>query len=54
MPVAQGEERGFGEDEHTFVVAVVQAASVVFDRQKTLQKVDALARDAAAQGAKIV
>src|SRR5262245_66669741 len=35
-------------------VAVVQAASVAFDRKRTLQKVLDLTRDAAAQGAKLV
>ncbi len=34
-------------------VAVVQAASVAFDREKTLQKVEALAEQAAAKGAKL-
>lgn len=38
----------------TVRVAVVQAASVAFDRTRTLQKVLDLARDAAAQGAKLV
>lgn len=37
-----------------FKVAVVQAASVAFDREKTLEKVHRLAREAAAQGAKLV
>lgn len=37
-----------------FTVAVVQAASVAFDRDRTLQKADALAGDAARQGAKLV
>jgi nitrilase len=37
-----------------FKVAVVQAASVVFDRERTLKKVDALAREAAGQGAQLV
>lgn len=37
-----------------FKVAVVQAASVVFDRERTLKKVDALAKEAAGQGAKLV
>jgi nitrilase len=35
-------------------VAVVQAASVAFDRRRTLQKVLDLTRDAARQGAKVV
>ncbi|HEX6973296.1 MAG TPA: nitrilase-related carbon-nitrogen hydrolase [Vicinamibacterales bacterium] len=38
----------------TFKAAVVQAAPVAFDRARTLDKVAALARDAAAQGAKLV
>jgi nitrilase len=37
-----------------FKVAVVQAASVAFDREKTLEKVHRLTREAAAQGAKLV
>lgn len=35
-------------------VAVVQAASVTFDREKTIKKVHTLARDAARQGAQLV
>jgi nitrilase len=35
-------------------VAVVQAAPVVFDRKRTLEKVHALAREAARQGAQLV
>lgn len=35
-------------------VAVVQAASVVFNRSRTLEKVHALTRDAARQGARLV
>lgn len=38
----------------TVRVAVVQAASVAFDRKRTLQKVLDLTRDAATQGAKLV
>jgi predicted amidohydrolase len=34
-------------------VAVVQAASVAFNREKTLAKVNALAREAAAKGARL-
>ncbi len=37
-----------------FKAAVVQAASMAFDREKTLAKVDRLAREAASQGAKLV
>jgi nitrilase len=37
-----------------FKVAVVQAAPVVFDRERTLKKVQALAADAARQGARLV
>ena len=36
------------------MVAVVQAAPVVFDRKRTLEKVGVLARDAAKQGAQLV
>ena len=38
----------------SFKVAVVQAAPVIFNREKTLAKVKALAGDASALGAKIV
>ena len=38
----------------SFKVAVVQAAPVVFDRERTLKKVHALAADAARQGARLV
>lgn len=37
-----------------FKVAVVQAAPVVFDRERTIKKVHALAREAAGQGARLV
>ena len=37
-----------------FKVAVVQAASVAFDLEKTLEKLRRLAKDAASQGAKLV
>jgi nitrilase len=37
-----------------FKVAVVQAAPVAFDRERTLKKVEALAREASAQGARLV
>ena len=37
-----------------FKVAVVQAASVAFDRERTLDKVHALASEAASQGARLV
>jgi nitrilase len=37
-----------------FKVAVVQASSVAFDREKTLEKVHRLTQEAAAQGAKLV
>jgi nitrilase len=37
-----------------FKVAVVQAAPVVFDRERTLKKVHALAAQAADQGARLV
>jgi nitrilase len=37
-----------------FKAAVVQASPVVFDRERTLQKVDALAGDAARRGARLV
>lgn len=37
-----------------FTVAVVQATPVMFDRERTLKKVEALARDAARRGARLV
>src|SRR5438874_9259811 len=40
--------------EQRFTVAVVQASPVVFDRERTLDKVHALAGDAARRGARIV
>ena len=40
--------------EQRFTVAVVQASPVVFDREQTLDKVHALAGDAARRGARIV
>jgi nitrilase len=43
-----------GFDAQRYKVAVVQAASVAFDRERTLQKVHALAGDAARQGARVV
>ncbi len=41
-------------DPRRFKVAVVQAASVAFDLEKTLEKLRRLAREAASQGAKLV
>jgi nitrilase len=41
-------------DPRRFKVAVVQAASVAFDLEKTLEKLRRLTRDAASQGAKLV
>ena len=41
-------------DPRRFKVAVVQAASVAFDLEKTLEKLCRLAKDAASQGAKLV
>ena len=40
--------------EAVFKVAVVQASPVVFDRERTLEKVDRLAGEAASQGARLV
>src|SRR2546423_14387905 len=40
--------------DRQFKVAVVQAAPVVFDRERTIEKVHALAGDAARQGAQLV
>ena len=41
-------------DVQRFKVAVVQAASVAFDRERTLEKVHRLAREAASKGARLV
>jgi nitrilase len=41
-------------DAQRFKVAVVQAASVAFERERTLEKVRSLAGDAARQGARLV
>src|SRR5919197_1392791 len=38
----------------TFTAAVVQASPLVFDRERTLQKVHALTGEAAGQGARLV
>lgn len=43
-----------GREEQRFKVAVVQAASVAFDRERTIEKVRRLAREAAESGAKLV
>ena len=45
-------ELAFGSEK--FHVGVVQAAPVAFDRERTLEKVDDLARQAAAKGARLV
>ena len=39
---------------HPFKVAVVQAASVAFDRERTLEKVESLCAEAGRQGARLV
>lgn len=39
---------------HPFKVAVVQAASVAFDRERTIEKVESLCVEAARQGARLV
>ncbi len=41
-------------DDNPYRMAVVQASPVVFDRERTLQKVASLARDAAQKGARLV
>ncbi len=48
------QEKREGRAEQRFKVAVVQAAPVVFDRERTLRKLDALAREAAQKGARLV
>jgi nitrilase len=45
---------GTSASSQRFKVAVVQAAPVVFDRERTLEKVNALAREAAREGARLV
>jgi nitrilase len=42
------------DEQPTITVAVVQAAPVLFDREATVQKACALARDAASKGARLV
>jgi len=51
---AREQNTGEAPGAQRFKVAVVQAASVAFDLAKTLEKLRRLARDAAAQGAKLV
>lgn len=52
-PPARKETKA-ASNAQTVKVAVVQAASVVFNRERTLKKVATLAREAAGQGAKLV
>jgi nitrilase len=47
-------ENEVSADAQRFKVAVVQAASVAFERERTLEKVRGLASDAARQGARLV
>jgi len=53
MPANQIRELKMNSCSHS-VVAVVQAAPIVFDRERTLEKVRDLAADAARQGAQVV
>ena len=47
-------ENNAASERQRVKVAVVQAAPVVFDRKRTLEKVHVLVRDAARQGAQLV
>jgi nitrilase len=54
MPSLEPEEQSIAAAPQRFKVAVVQASPVVFDRARTLQKVQALSREAARKGAQLV
>jgi nitrilase len=54
MKTAKSKPRPEAPAADRFKVAVVQAAPVVFDRDRTLQKVQTLATEAARQGARLV
>jgi nitrilase len=51
---SRGQEMSEHSGPRRFKVAVVQAASIAFNLEKTLEKVHRLAREAASQGAKLV
>lgn len=54
MKTAKQRSKAQGSASSRFKVAVVQAAPVVFDRERTLKKVHKLAAEAAGAGAKLV
>jgi nitrilase len=54
MKTSNRRTRPKARNPQTFTVAVVQASPIVFDRERTLKKVHALAADAARQGARLV
>src|ERR1700674_1869269 len=54
MKTAKRKPKPESTSEERFKVAVVQAAPVVFDRERTLKKVQALSVEAARQGARLV
>jgi len=54
MKNASGKSKREVVSAERFKAAVVQAAPVIFDRERTLKKVDGLAGEAASQGARLV
>jgi nitrilase len=54
MNTAKPKSKPLGSPSSRFKVAVVQAAPVVFDRERTLKKVHKLAAEASGMGAKLV
>lgn len=54
MKSARQKQSAKSAQTNRFTVAVVQAAPVLFDRKRTLKKVDALATEAARKGARLV
>ena len=54
MKTAKPKAKRDAVSKQRFKVAVVQAAPVAFDRERTLKKVHVLAREAAGQGARLV
>src|SRR5258708_24662871 len=54
MKIAKKKRKQAAPSLDRFKVAVVQTSPVVFDRERTIKKVHALAGDAARQGARLV
>ena len=54
MEIANDNAKRPASEAQRFKVAVVQAAPVAFNRERTLEKVDALANQAAQEGARLV